>query len=106
MLVFCRGNASTSYLETGFHNNSNNQFLSDYFIQNASFLRIDNINLGYMVGKVFKDQANLRITGNVQNVAVITNYKGLDPENSSDSGIDGNIYPRPRIYSLGVNLDF
>lgn len=100
------GNASTSYLETGFHNNSNNQFLSDYFIQNASFLRIDNINLGYSIGKVFSDRASLRVSGSIQNVAVITNYKGLDPENSGDSGIDGNIYPRPRIYSLGVNLDF
>ncbi len=100
------GNGSRSYLETGFRNNSNNQFLSDYFIENASFLRIDNINLGYNVGKVFRDQASLRILGSIQNVAVITNYKGLDPENSSDFGINGNIYPRPRIYSLGVNLEF
>ena len=100
------GNASRSYLETGFHNNSNNQFLSDYFIKNASFLRIDNINLGYTVGKVFRDQASLRLLGSIQNVGVITNYKGLDPENSSDFGIDGTIYPRPRIYTFGVNLDF
>ncbi|MEP6700808.1 MAG: SusC/RagA family TonB-linked outer membrane protein, partial [Bacteroidota bacterium] len=100
------GNASSIYNETGFHNNSNNQFLSDYFIENASFLRIDNINLGYNVGKVLKNKASLRILGSVQNVAVITNYKGLDPENSSDFGIDGNIYPRPRVYTLGINLDF
>ncbi|MEO8110287.1 MAG: SusC/RagA family TonB-linked outer membrane protein [Ginsengibacter sp.] len=100
------GNASTSYFETGFHNNSNNQFLSDYFVQNASFLRIDNINLGYAVGKVFRDHASLRLSGGIQNFATITNYKGLDPENSSDYGIDGNIYPRPRIFSFGVNLDF
>jgi TonB-linked outer membrane protein, SusC/RagA family len=100
------GNASSIYLETGFHNNSNNQFLSDYFIENASFLRIDNINLGYTVGKVLRDRASLRILGSVQNVATITKYRGLDPENSSDYGIDGNIYPRPRIYTLGVNLDF
>ncbi len=100
------GNASSVYLETGFQNNSNNQFLSDYFIENASFLRLDNINLGYNVGKVLKDQATLRILGSIQNVAIITKYKGLDPENSSDFGIDGNIYPRPRVYTLGVNLDF
>jgi TonB-dependent starch-binding outer membrane protein SusC len=100
------GNVSESYLETGFHNNSNNQFLSDYFIESASFLRLDNINLGYNVGKVFNDAATLRILGSIQNVAVFTKYKGLDPENSSDFGIDGNIYPRPRIYTLGVNLDF
>ncbi|MCW3073416.1 MAG: SusC/RagA family TonB-linked outer membrane protein [Flaviaesturariibacter sp.] len=100
------GNASRSYLETGFRNNSNNQFLSDYFIQNASFLRIDNINLGYNVGRVFQNKAAMRITGSIQNVAVITKYKGLDPEIAGESGIDGNIYPRPRVFSLGVNLDF
>jgi iron complex outermembrane receptor protein len=99
-------NASPSYLETGFRNNSQNQFLSDYFIENASFLRLDNINLGYNAGKVFQNQATLRILGSIQNVAVATKYKGLDPENSSDSGIDGNIYPRPRIYTIGVNLNF
>ncbi len=48
----------------------------------------------------------MRILGSIQNVAVITKYKGLDPENSSDFGIDGNIYPRPRVYTLGINLDF
>jgi len=100
------GNASQSYLETGFHNNSNSQFLSDYFIENASFLRLDNINLGYNAGRVFNNSASLRILASIQNVAVFTKYKGLDPENSSDFGIDGNIYPRPRIYTLGANLDF
>ncbi|HEY0057782.1 MAG TPA: SusC/RagA family TonB-linked outer membrane protein [Flavisolibacter sp.] len=100
------GNASSSLLETGFRNNSNNQFLSDYFIQNASFFRLDNINLGYNVGKVFRDKATMRISGSIQNVAIITQYKGLDPEIAGGSGIDGNIYPRPRVYSLGVNLDF
>lgn len=100
------GNASSIYLESGFKNNSNNEFLSDYFIENASFLRLDNINVGYNVGKVFRNQATLRILGSVQNVAVFTKYKGLDPENSSDFGIDGNIYPRPRIYTFGINLDF
>lgn len=100
------GNASISYLETGFRNNSQNQFLSDYFIENASFLRFDNINLGYNLGRVLHNKASLRINGSIQNVAVITKYKGLDPENASDYGIDGNIYPRPRIYTVGVNLDF
>ncbi len=99
-------NASPSYLETGFRNNSQNQFLSDYFIQNGSFLRLDNINLGYNMGRVLQDRASLRLLGSIQNVAVFTKYKGLDPEISSDNGIDGNIYPRPRIYSIGFNLDF
>lgn len=100
------GNGSQSYLETGFHNNSNNQFLSDYYIENASFFRLDAINLGYNVGKVFQNTMSLRLSGSIQNVAVFTKYKGLDPENSDNYGIDGNIYPRPRIYTLGVNLDF
>ncbi|MCW3111950.1 MAG: TonB-dependent receptor [Segetibacter sp.] len=97
------GNASTNYLQTRF---SNNQMLADYYIENASFLRLDNINLGYNVGKVLKNKANLRVTATAQNVLVITKYSGLDPENSNDSGVDGNIYPRPRIFSLGLNFDF
>jgi TonB-dependent starch-binding outer membrane protein SusC len=97
------GNASANYLETGF---DNNQYLSDYYIENASFLRLDNINFGYNVGKIFKDAASLRLAASIQNVLIITKYKGLDPENASDSGVDNNIYPRPRIFSLGLNLDF
>lgn len=97
------GNVSTNYLETNF---SNNQYLSDYYIENASFFRLDNINLGYNWGKVLKGKASLRIAASVQNVFIITKYKGLDPENSSDTGVDNNIYPRPRTFSLGLNLDF
>jgi TonB-linked SusC/RagA family outer membrane protein len=97
------GNAGVNFLETNFNNN---QMLSDYYIENASFLRLDNINLAYNVGRVLKNKANLRVTATAQNVFVITKYKGLDPENSSDTGVDGNIYPRPRIFSLGFNLDF
>ncbi|MDI9365929.1 MAG: SusC/RagA family TonB-linked outer membrane protein [Flavobacterium sp.] len=97
------GNVSRNYLETGFNNN---QYLSDYYIENASFLRLDNINIGYNAGKVLHQKASLRITASIQNVFVITKYKGLDPENSNDSGVDNTIYPRPRIYSLGLNFDF
>jgi len=96
-------NASVNYLETGF---INNRYISDYYIENASFIRLDNINLGYNVGKVFRGKASLRVQGSVQNVFVVTKYGGLDPENSSDNGIDNNIYPRPRIYSVGASLDF
>jgi TonB-linked SusC/RagA family outer membrane protein len=103
---FIVANASPSYLATGFRNNSANQFLSDYFIQNASFLRIDNINLGYDLGQVFNKRAGVRVNASIQNVAVITNYKGLDPEIADDFGRAGTIYPRPRIFTLGVNLDF
>ncbi len=97
-------NVSTNYLKTNF---TNMQYLSDYYIENASFFRLDNINLGYDVGKVFKNRASqLRITASVQNVFVITNYSGLDPENASSTGVDQVIYPRPRIFSVGFNLDF
>jgi TonB-linked SusC/RagA family outer membrane protein len=97
------GNASADYLKTGF---VNNQYLSDYYIENASFLRLDNINVGYNVGRIFHDKSSLRINASVQNVFVITKYSGLDPENSDPHGVDNNIYPRPRIFSLGANLDF
>ena len=97
------GNVSRNYMESGF---KNNQYLSDYYIENASFLRLDNINVGYNAGKVFNKRASLRITASAQNVFVVTKYKGLDPENSSDSGVDNTIYPRPRVFSLGFNFDF
>lgn len=96
-------NAGVNYLETNF---SNNQYLSDYYIENASFLRFDNINLGYNFGNALGSKTILRVNASIQNVGFITNYKGLDPENASDQGVDNNIYPRPRIYSLGFNLDF
>ena len=96
-------NASANYLDTRFVGNSNN-LLSDHFISNASFLRMDNLTLGYDAGKVFNKQASLRISAGVQNVFVITKYKGLDPEISS--GIDNSLYPRPRIFTLGASLDF
>jgi iron complex outermembrane receptor protein len=94
------GNASANYLKTGF---ANNQYFSDYYVQNASFFRMDNINLGYDVGEVFKN-ARLRLSANVQNAFVITKYTGLDPE--VNGGIDNQIYPRPRIFAFGLNLDF
>ncbi|NBY24303.1 MAG: SusC/RagA family TonB-linked outer membrane protein [Chitinophagaceae bacterium] len=97
------GNATRDLLTTNFNNN---WYLSDYYLDNASFFRIDNINFGYNAGRVFNDKATLRINASVQNVFVITKYNGLDPENAGDGGVDGNLYPRPRVYSLGFNLDF
>ena len=78
--------------------------LSDYYVENASFLRMDNINIGYNVGSVFRNNATLRLNANVQNVFVVTKYKGLDPEIAG--GVDNNFYPRPRIFVIGANLDF
>jgi iron complex outermembrane receptor protein len=97
------GNATVNYLESGF---LNNRYLSDYYIENASFFRLDHITADYNFGRIAKNISNLRIGASVQNVVVITKYKGLDPENSGDAGTDNNIYPRPRTYSLSVNLDF
>lgn len=96
-------NASANYLETEFYGNSNN-LLSDYYIQNASFLRMDNLAFGYDVGNILRNKATLRINAAVQNVFVWTNYPGLDPE--IGWGVDNNFYPRPRIFTLGFNLHF
>jgi len=99
-------NGSRSYLTTKFTGSNINEYLSDYYIENASFFRLDNINLGYNAGKVFKGKASLRVSGSIQNVFVITKYKGLDPEISADGGVTYTIYPRPRIFTLGFSLDF
>jgi iron complex outermembrane receptor protein len=98
------GNASTNFLETNFTGNGDKYLLSDYYIQNASFLKMDNANIGYDFGKVINGKANLRASFNVQNVFVVTKYKGIDPE--IPNGIDNNFYPRPRTYVLGFNLGF
>lgn len=94
-------NATPDLLATRF---SNNQYFSDYYIQNASFLRMDNITLGYNAGRILDNQANLQLSAMIQNVFVITKYTGLDPE--IPGGIDNNFYPRPRIISFGLNLNF
>lgn len=96
-------NGSNDILNSGLTGNNANNFLSDYYIQNASFLRMDNAHLGYNFGSIWKDKANLAVTFNVNNVFIITKYTGVDPEVSS--GIDNNLYPRPRTFTLGVNLN-
>ncbi|SDH16301.1 SusC/RagA family TonB-linked outer membrane protein [Chitinophaga filiformis] len=95
------GNVNADYLNTGF---SNSQYSSDYYVENASFLRMDNLSLGYNFGKILRKTATLRVNAIVQNVFVITKYSGLDPE--IFSGIDNNPYPKPRIYSLGINIAY
>ena len=92
-------NGSNNVLKSGF---TTAQYLSDYYLENASFFRMDNTHIGYNFGKVFKNTGDLKITGNVQNVFIITKYTGVDPE--STTGIDNNEYPRPRTYTLGLNL--
>jgi iron complex outermembrane receptor protein len=80
------------------------EYLSDYYIQDASFFKMDYISLSYIFRSIGGSRVNLRISGTVNNAFTITNYEGLDPELSN--GIDNNIYPRPRAYVLGVNLQF
>ena len=82
------------------------QYLSDYYVRNASFLKLDNITLSYRfdLRKSSKRPMNLSIFGTVQNVATISGYKGIDPE--IFSGIDNNFYPRPRTYMLGLKFNF
>lgn len=76
---------------------------SDYYLKDASFLRVDNISLGYRFDNVIKN-ATMRFSGAVTNPFLITKYKGQDPENFG--GIDGKFYPRPTVYTFGINLDF
>jgi TonB-linked SusC/RagA family outer membrane protein len=92
-------NGSSSVLKSGF---VSGQYLSDYYLENASFLRMDNVHIGYDFGRVFGSRGTLRLSANVQNVFIITKYTGVDPE--STTGIDNNNYPRPRTYVLGLNL--
>lgn len=79
------------------------QYQSDYYLEDASFLRLDNITLAYTFRKIFKSNIDARVSFVVNNVAVWTKYSGLDPE---CFGIDNSAYPRPRTYMLGLNLKF
>ena len=80
------------------------QYWSDFYLENASFFRMDNITLGYTFDQLLTEKLNGRVSFTVQNAFVVTDYSGLDPEVSS--GIDNNIYPRPRTYMVGLNLNF
>lgn len=100
---WCSGqvnNLSASYADTHFQRR---RYESDYYLQNASFLKMDNLQLTYDFGKVSVIDG-LHVSAMVQNVFTITKYKGLDPE--SDWGVAGSAYPRPRTYSLTVGLNF
>ncbi|MBC7934454.1 MAG: SusC/RagA family TonB-linked outer membrane protein [Rhizobacter sp.] len=80
------------------------QQLSDYFVQNASFLKMDNLALSYDFGKLMNQKLALRLTASCQNVFTVTKYTGIDPE--INGGMDFAIYPRPRIFSLNANIQF
>jgi len=97
------GNVPTSVLNTNFLNTSD-VILSDIYIENGSFLRMDNVTLGYTFEKPFKGFKSLRLWTGVQNVFVISEYSGIDPE--VFNGIDNTIYPRARTFLFGANIKF
>jgi TonB-dependent starch-binding outer membrane protein SusC len=79
------------------------QFTSDYFVSNASFLKLDNLSAGYRFDNIV-NKLSARVSLTVQNLMTITKYKGIDPE--VPGGIDNNFYPRPRTYMLGISLSY
>ncbi len=93
-------NLNASFLKTGF---KTRQYLSDYYVENASFLKLDNLSLSYNVGQITK-WASLTVSAMVQNVFTITGYSGSDPE--VPNGMDNSFYPRPRTYSLSLGFQF
>ena len=108
------GTLNNLYWSTGYMNNvpsnaldtrfQNPEFFSDYYVKDGSFMRLDNINLGYTFKNFYDDKMNIRLYATAQNVLVVTKYKGLDPE--VGNGIDNNIYPRPKIFMIGVSIDY
>lgn len=79
--------------------------LSDYFLESAAFLRCDNITLGYRINDLIKTgYGSIRIYAAVNNAFLVTKYSGQDPENFNS--LDSNFYPRPRLWSFGLNFDF
>ena len=86
--------------------NSGQQWYSDYFLENASFFRLDDINLGYTFRRIGRWETDIRLAVGMQNVFVLTGYSGMDPEVISETGIDNAIWPRPRTYSLRLNVNF
>jgi iron complex outermembrane receptor protein len=97
---FQLNNLNKSYLKTNFQSR---QYLSDLYVENASFLKMDNLTLGYNFGEITRN-VRLNISAMVQNVFTWTKYSGVDPE--VPSGFDSTFYPRPRTFSLSLGLEF
>ncbi|MCD7970427.1 MAG: TonB-dependent receptor [Alistipes sp.] len=94
-------NLHSSWLDTRFQSR---QYLSDYYVENASFLKMDNLTLGYNFNNLGNSGVRLNVSAMIQNVFTVTNYSGTDPE--IPSGNDSSFYPRPRIFSLSVGFQF
>jgi iron complex outermembrane receptor protein len=97
-------NVPSSILDTNFQTTSN-VLLSDIYIEDASYLKMDNVTLGYTFRKIMNENTSLRMFTGVQNVFVLTKYSGLDPE-ITNNGVDKTIYPRQRTILFGLNLKF
>ena len=106
------GNMHASVLETNF---TEPQLFSDYYVEDASFLRMDNITLGY-TPKIFSDKLNARLYVTMQNPFIITGYSGVDPEigdsgnenslTAGSFGVDNEVYPRSRTIIFGLSVNF
>lgn len=94
-------NVPKSVMKTNFESQ---QLLSDYYVRDASFFKLDNVSAGYSFSNPFGIKSKLRCSFTVQNVLTITDYKGLDPE--VFNGMDINVYPRPTTFIMGLNLEF
>ena len=97
-------NGSADVLKSNMSGDGQQFYLSNYFVENASFLKMDNVYVGYNFGNLFSQKTNFSASFTVQNVFTVTEYKGIDPEISG--GIDNNFYPRARTFMLGLSLDF
>ena len=92
---------------TGFvEPNSVQQWYSDYFLENGSFFRLDDVNMGYTFKDIGRWGTNIRLAVSMQNVFILTGYSGPDPETTSENGIDNTMWPRSRTYSLRLNVKF
>ena len=97
-------NVAGDLANSGFTAMTEEVLMSDYYLEDASFYKIDNITLGYTLPEGLINNVDMRVFGSVNNVAIFTDYSGLDPE--VFGGIDNNFYPRPRVWSFGVNVNF
>lgn len=97
-------NGVANLLETRFEKATDLQLHSDYYVQDASFIKLNNVSVGYTFNQKPNSSSLVKMTLSAQNVLIITKYDGLDPEISG--GIDNTLYPRPIIYTLGLNVNF
>ena len=100
-------NFATVVKRTGFTQiNSDYQPFSDLFLEDASFFRMDDINVGYTFKEIGQWAGNIRVAASCQNVFVLTKYSGIDPEINNTDGVDRTFWPRPRTFSVRLNINF